>query len=149
MLLNPIRLSWVVSDQGHFFLSHYLESVYPRNTRNTYPHPKQTLGLEDPLCWMAFPRWQPGLRNEQVKFALNLKRPTITLTSVPTSFERQGKFMNSNEVYEYFRKIFLFLSYWFFISKNIFFMNFHEVYKYFRKIFSFLESYVDFSFLPA
>ena len=58
---------------------------------------------------MAFLRWQPGLRNEQVKFALGLKRPTITLTSVQTRFERQGKFMNFYEFYVYFRKIFLLL----------------------------------------
>ena len=110
------------------------------------------------------------------------------------------KFLNFYEVYEYFRKIFLFLnhimifhlkkksllifmkfmsifgrfvfflSYWFFISKNfflwmfvkfeyfwkiflflshilifylkkIFFINFHEVYEYFWKIFLFFESY--------
>ena len=39
----------------------------------------------------------------------NLTRPAITLTSVQTRFERQGKFLNFYEVYEYFRKIFLFL----------------------------------------
>ena len=88
-----------------FFLFHYSESVYPGNN-----HPKKILGLEDPLCWMAFPQRQPSLRSEQVKFALGLKRPTITLTSVQTRFERQGKFLNFYELYEYFRKIFLFLS---------------------------------------
>ena len=59
---------------------------------------------------MAFPQRQPGLSSEQVKFALGLKRPAINLTSVQTRFERQGKFLNFYEVYEYFRKIFLFLS---------------------------------------
>ena len=61
---------------------------------------------------MAFPEFprQPDLSSEQVKFALGLKRSTITLTSVQTRFERQGNFLNFYEVYEYFRKIFLFLS---------------------------------------
>ena len=120
-----------------FFLSHYSESVYPENT---YPHPKKTLGLEDSLCWRAFLQWQPGLSSEQVKFSLGLKRPTITLTSVQTRFERQGKFLNFHEVYEYFRKIFHFLSHiLIFHSKIFFFMNFHEVYEYFWKIFLFLS----------
>ena len=35
--INPIRLSWVVSDPGHFFWSHYSKFVYPKNT---YPHLK-------------------------------------------------------------------------------------------------------------
>ena len=124
-----------------FFSSHYSESVYPGNT---YPYAKKTLGLEDPLCWMAFPQWQPGLSSGQVKFALGLKRPTITLTSVQTRFERQGKFFNFYEVYEYFRNIFFFESYVYFSFENFFLMNFHEVYEYFWKIFLFL-SHIDFS----
>ena len=116
--MNPIRLSWVVSDLRHFFSSHYSKSVYPKNT---YPHPKKTLGLEDPLCWMAFPQWQPGLSSEQVKFALGLKRPTITLTSVQTCFERQGKILNFYEAYKYFWEIFLFSSHIHFSFKNDFF----------------------------
>ena len=85
---------------------------------------------------MAFP--QPGLSSEQVKLALGLERPTIFLISVQTRFERQGKFLNFYEVYEYFRKIFLFLSHiLIFHSKIFFFMNFHEVYEYFWKIFLF------------
>ena len=59
---------------------------------------------------MAFPWCQPGLSSEQVKFALGLERPTITLASVQTRIERQGKFLNIYEVYEYWRKIFQFLS---------------------------------------
>ena len=109
--------------------------MYPKNT---YPHPKKTLGLENPMVWMAFPQWQPGLSIEHVKFALGLKRPTITLTSVQTRFERQGKFLNFYEVYEYFRKIFLFLSHIDFSFEKFFFMNFHEVDEYFWKIFLFL-----------
>ena len=81
--------------------------MYPGNT---YSQPKKTLGLEDLLCGIAFPQRQPGLPSEQVKFALGLKRLTITLTSVQTRFERQGKFLNFHEVHKYFRKIFLFLS---------------------------------------
>ena len=120
-----------------FFLSHYSKSVYPKNT---YPHLKKTLGLEDPLCWMAFPQWQPGLSSQQVTFALGLKRPTITLTLVQTRFECQGKFLNFYEVYEYFRKISLFLSHiLIFHLKKFFVMNFHEVYEYFWKIFLFLS----------
>ena len=57
---------------------------------------------------MAFPQRQHGLCSEQVKFALGLNRSTITLTSVQTRFERQGKFLNFYEVYEYFREIFVF-----------------------------------------
>ena len=86
---------------------------------------------------MAFPQWQPGLSSEQVKFALGLKGPSITLTSVQTRFERQGKILNFYEAYEYFRKIFLFLSYINFHLKKKFFMNFHEFYEYFWKIFLF------------
>ena len=159
-----------------FFLSHYSKSVY---LKNTYPHPKKTLGLEEHLVWMAFPQWQPGLSSEQVKFALGLKRPTITLTSVQTRFERQGKFLNFYEVYEHFRNIFLFSSYidfsfekiffnefswslWVFLEdfsfflvilifyfKKMFLMNDHEVSEYFWKIYSFFESYIDFSSLIA
>ena len=74
---------------------------------------------------MAFPQWQPSLSSEQVKFALGLKRPTIILTSVQTCFERQGKFLNFYEVYEYFWKIFLFLSHiLIFHLKQIFFYEF-------------------------
>ena len=117
--------------------------MYPENT---YPHPNKTLGLEDSLCWRAFLQWQPGLNSEQVKFALGLKRPTITSTSVQTRLERQGKFLNFYEVYEYFWKICLFFSYiLIFHSKFFFFMNFHEVYEYFWNIFLFL-SHIDFSF---
>ena len=107
--------------QGIFFWSHYSKSVYPKNT---YPHPKTSLGLEDPLVWiwMAFPQWQPGLSSEQVKFALGLKWPTITLTSVQTRFERQGKFLNFYEVYEYFRTIFLFFESYIDFSFEIFFL---------------------------
>ena len=95
---------------------------------------------------MAFHRWQSGLCNEQVKFALGLKRPTITLTSVQNRFERQGKFLNFYKVYEYFRKIFIFLGrILIFHFKNFFVMNFYEVYEYFRKFFLFL-SHIDFSF---
>ena len=121
-----------------FFLSHYSESVLPGNT---YPHPKKTLVLEDPLCWMAFPRWQPGLRNEQVKFTLGLKWPTITLTSMQTRFEHQGKFMNFYEIYEYFRKIFFWVIYWFFISKLFFLWIFMKFIWVFSGDFSFFESY--------
>ena len=59
--------------------------------------------------------------------------------------------MNFHEVYEFFRKIFLFLSYWLHFKKfsffrsyidfsfqKIFFINFHEVYEYFRNIFLFV-----------
>ena len=53
----------------------------------------------------------------------------VTLTLVQTRFERQGKFLNFYEVYEYFRKIFRFLSHiLIFHLEKIFFMNFHEVY---------------------
>ena len=45
--------------------------------------------------------------------------------------ERQGKFLNFYEVYEYFLKIFLFFSHIDFFSIIFFFMNFHEVYEYF------------------
>ena len=117
---------------------------------------------------MVFPRWQPGLRNEQVKFALGLKRPRITSTSVQTRFKRRSKFLNFYEIYEYFQKIFLFLGHilifylnfffilWIFMKfisicetffffwiidfsfENFFLMIFHKVYEYFRKIFLFL-----------
>ena len=94
---------------------------------------------------MVFSQCEPGLSSEQVKFALGLKRPTITLTSVQTRFERQGKFLNFYEVYEYFRKIFLFLSHIliFHLKKKIL-MNFHEVFKY--EDFSLFFSHIDFSF---
>ena len=94
---------------------------------------------------MAFPRWQPGFRNEQVKFELGLKWPTITLTLVQTRFESQGKFLNFYKIYEYFRKIFLFFGHTLiFHFKKFFLMKFHEVYECFRKIFLFL-SHIDFS----
>ena len=122
-----------------FFFSHYSESVYPENT---YPHRKNTLGLQDSLCWRAFLQWQPGLSSEQVKFALDLKRPTITSTSVQTRFERQGKFLNFYEVYEYFRNIFLISSnILIFHLKKFFSIDFHEAYQYFWKIFLFFYSY--------
>ena len=44
--------------QGIFFWSHYSKFVYPKNT---FSHPKKTLGLEDPLVWIPFPQWKPGL----------------------------------------------------------------------------------------
>ena len=123
-----------------FFLSHYSGYVI---ARNTYVHPKKTLGLEDLLCWIAFPQRQPGLRSEQVKFRLGLERPTITSTSVQTRFERQGKFLN---FYEVFSKDFSFFeSYIDFSLQKILLMNFYEAYEYFPKIFLFL-SHTDFSF---
>ena len=115
--------------------------MYPKNT---YPHPKKTLGLEDPLVSMAFPQWQPGLSSEQAKFALGLKRPTITLTSVQTRFKCQGKFLNFYEVYGYFRKIF-FYHILIFHLKTFFFMNFHKVYEVLED-FSFFFSHIDFLF---
>ena len=39
-----------------------------------------------------------------------------------TRFERQGKFLNFYEVYEYFRKIFLFLSHVLIFHLKIFFL---------------------------
>ena len=54
-------------------------------------------------------------------------------------------FMNFHEVYEYFRKIFLFLSYWFIIS-TIFFNEFSWILWVFSKDFSFFGLYINFSF---
>ena len=93
---------------------------------------------------MAFPQWQPGLSSEQDKFALGLKRPTITLTSVQARFERQGKFLNFYEVYGYFRKIF-FVIYWFFIWKNLFSWIFMKFMSIFGRFFFFF-SHIDFLF---
>ena len=83
--------------QGIFFLI----TQNPCTSKIPFPDPKKNSGLGDGV--------QPGLSSAQVKFALGLKRPTITLTLVQTPFERQGKFSNFYEVYEHFRKIILFL----------------------------------------
>ena len=122
--------------------------------------------------------WPSPLSSNHVKFALGLKRPTITLTSVQTRFERQGKFLNSYKVYEYFRKIFLFLSHilifhwkifvlWIFMKfmsiferfffflvidflyKNFFFYECSWSLWVFLKDFSSFKSYIDFSSLKA
>ena len=66
----------------------------------------------------------------------NLTRPAITLTSVQTRFERQGKFLNFYEVYEYFRKIFLFLGRILIFHFKIFFYEFSGSLRVFSKDFS-------------
>ena len=58
-----------------------------------------------------------------------------------TRFKRQGKFMNFYEVYEYFRKIFLFLGHIIFHFKIFFFYEFLWTLWVFSKDFSFFESY--------
>ena len=84
---------------------------------------------------MAFPQWQPGLSSEQVKFALCLKRPTITLTSVQTRSERQDKFwifmksyidfsFEKFFFYEFSWSFWVFLEDFFFLVIDFLFQNF-------------------------
>ena len=74
------------------------------------------------LCWMAFPQWQPGLSSEQTKFALGLKRPTITLTSVQTRLNVKVRFWIFMMFMSIFGRFFFFFSHIDFLCQNFFFL---------------------------